>query len=86
MIFGLPVNFDAAYADKIINNARRGLSADVEHGDLTLWFHLMAAASAICPSKNLAVMLTEELYEHQDKFEALIKLADIRRTVIDPTH
>ena len=35
-----------------------------------MWLHLLAVAAGICPSKALAVAVTEQLYEVQEKTEA----------------
>tara|TARA_R110002020_G_scaffold62890_3_gene167734 strand:- start:56 stop:340 length:285 start_codon:yes stop_codon:yes gene_type:complete len=94
MLFGLPITFSPDLADKILDAGRRGLSPDdAEHGDLTLWFHLLTVATALCLSKDFSVKMVETLYEHQVDFEAMLKAQvlevepdDFRRTAIDPTH
>ena len=89
MIFGLPVDFDPAYAEKIFEDAQKHVASDTEHSELTVWLHLVAVAAGICPSKDLAVAVTKQLYEVQEKTKAhVMELEDddFRRTSIDSAH
>ena len=93
MLFGLPIRFSQELADKILDVGRRGLSPDdAEHGDLTLWFHLLTVATALCPSKDYTVKMVEMMYKDRAEFEAMLEASvlevepDDIRDASDSTH
>ena len=69
-MFGLPVSFNTQYAEALMAHGREKLPEDTDHGDLTLWLHLLACACAVCPSMKFTLAVVEQLYKEAERASA----------------
>tara|TARA_R110000823_G_scaffold253305_1_gene375818 strand:- start:514 stop:729 length:216 start_codon:yes stop_codon:yes gene_type:complete len=58
MIFGLDINFNPGYADSIIKHCH-----DTGMNEMESWLHLLTAAAALCPKKEMSQTAISMIYD-----------------------